>query len=115
MTDQETAWQAAEEAAAVLGPEAGIIASADAAGLGASTFAVLRRAAQKPGATAAATLRYWTSIALAGPVATARWLGVDAPPPVPVPEGDKRFADRTWTDNPAFFRPPGPPGRGAAS
>jgi polyhydroxyalkanoate synthase len=103
VTDEQTAWQAAEEAAAVLGPEAGVIASADAAGLGASTFAVLRRAASKPGATAAATLRYWTSVALAGPVAAARWLGVDAPPPVPVPEGDKRFADRTWTDNPVFF------------
>ena len=103
MTDQETARQAAEEAAAVLGPEAGILASADAAGLGESTLAVLRRAAKKPGATTAATLRYWTSIAMAGPVATARWLGVDAPPPVPVPEGDRRFADKTWTDNPAFF------------
>ena len=103
MTDQETAWQAAESAAAVLGPEAGVLASADAAGLGASTFAVLRRAAMKPGATAAATLRYWTSMAMAGPVATARWLGVEMPPPVPVPEGDKRFADPTWTDNPAFF------------
>ena len=81
MTDQETARQAAEEAAAVLGPEAGILASADAAGLGESTLAVLRRAAKKPGATTAATLRYWTSIAMAGPVATARWLGIDAPPP----------------------------------
>jgi len=103
VTDQETARQAAEEAAAVLGPESGVIASADAAGLGESTFAVLQRAARNPGATAAATLRYWTSIAMAGPVATARWLGVDAPPPVPVPERDRRFADPTWTDNPAFF------------
>ncbi len=103
MTDQETARQAAEAAAAVLGPEAGVIASADAAGLGESTLAVLQRPARKPGATAAATLRFCTSIAKAGPVATARWLGIDAPPPVPVPEGDKRFADRTWTDNPAFF------------
>jgi polyhydroxyalkanoate synthase len=48
-------------------------------------------------------LRYWTSIAMAGPAATARWLGVNAPPPVPVPDGDKRFADRAWSDNPAFF------------
>ena len=51
----------------------------------------------------AAALRYWTSLALAGPVAAARWLGVDAPPPVPVPAGDKRFADPAWTANPAFF------------
>jgi polyhydroxyalkanoate synthase len=103
MTAQETAWQAAESAAAVLGPEAGVLASADAAGLGASTLAVLRRAAGKPAATAAAGLRYGASLALAGPVATARWMGMDVPPPVPVPEKDKRFADPAWTDNPAFF------------
>ena len=103
MTTQDTAWQAGESAAGVLAPEAGMFASADAAGLGAATLAVLRRAAAQPGATAAAGLRYWASLALAGPVATARWLGVDAAPPVPVPPGDKRFADPDWNDNPAFF------------
>src|SRR5580693_8533557 len=97
MSTQETAWQAGESAAAVLGPEADLLASADAAGLGASTLAVLRRAARKPGATGTAVLRYWTSLALAGPVAAARWLGVDTPPPVPVPAGDKRFAGPAWT------------------
>ena len=81
MSPQETAWQAGESAASVLGPEADLLASADAAGLGASTLAVLRRAARKPGATGTAALRYWTSLALAGPLAAARWLGVDAPPP----------------------------------
>jgi polyhydroxyalkanoate synthase len=103
MTAYETARETAESAAEVLAPEADVLASLDAAGLGQSTFAVLRRAASKPSATASAALRYWTSVAMAGPVATARWMGVDAPPPVPVPERDKRFADRTWTDNPAFF------------
>jgi polyhydroxyalkanoate synthase subunit PhaC len=103
LSTEETAWQAGESAASVLGPEADLFASADAAGLGASTLAVLRRAARKPRATGTAALRYWTSLALAGPVATARWLGVDAPPPVPVPAGDKRFADPAWTANPAFF------------
>src|SRR5580692_9878568 len=103
MSTEETAWQAGESAASVLGPEADLLASADAAGLGASTLAVLRRAARQPGATGTAVLRYWTSLALAGPVATARWLGVDAPPPVPVPAGDKRFADPAWTAHPAFF------------
>src|SRR5260370_31105009 len=33
----------------------------------------------------------------------AHWMGADTPQPVPIPEGDKRFADRTWSDNPAFF------------
>jgi polyhydroxyalkanoate synthase subunit PhaC len=103
MTAYETAREAAESAAEVLAPDADVLGSVDAAGLGESTLAVLRRAAMHPTATASATLRYWTSVAMAGPVAAARWLGVDAPPPVPVPEKDKRFADPTWTDNPAFF------------
>ena len=103
MTAQEKAWQAAESAAAVLAPDADMFGSVDAAGLGASTFSVLRRAATKPTATASAAMRFWTSMAMAGPVAAARWMGMDAPPPVPVPESDKRFADRTWSDNPAFF------------
>jgi polyhydroxyalkanoate synthase len=103
MTAQETAWQAAESAASVLGPEADLLASVDLAGLGESTAVVLRRAARNPGAMTAAVARFWANVAMAGPVAMARWLGVDAPPQVAVPEDDKRFADRTWTDNPAFF------------
>src|ERR1700677_2360626 len=103
MTVRETARQEAESAAGVRGPEADVLASMDAAGLGEATLAVLGRAARQPGAMAAATMRFWTSAAMAGPVAAARWFGQDVAPPVPVPEGDKRFADRTWSDNPAFF------------
>ena len=103
MTANDKARESAEAAAEALAPDAGILASADAAGLGEAMLAVLRRAAMNPSATASATLRYWTSLATAGPVAAARWLGVDVAPPVPVPERDKRFADPTWTDNPAFF------------
>jgi polyhydroxyalkanoate synthase len=103
VTANDKARESAEAAAEVLAPDAGILASVDAAGLGEAMLAVLRRAAMNPSATASATLRYWTSIATAGPVAAARWLGVDAAPPVPVPERDKRFADPTWTENPAFF------------
>jgi len=99
----ETAWQAAESAAAVLGPEADVLASVDSAGLGQATLAALWRAALQPGPTAVATMRFWTSVAMAGPVATARWLGLDLKPPVHVPETDKRFADPTWAENPAFF------------
>src|SRR6266702_1762685 len=102
-TAQETAWQAAEAGAAALAPGAAVLASVDAAGLGSSTFSVLRRAAAKPTVTASAAMRFGTSLTMAGPVAAARWMGMDAPPPVPVPEGDKRFADRAWSDNPAFF------------
>src|SRR4029079_11745318 len=121
MTAQEKAWQAAESAAAALAPDADVFGSVDAAGLGSSTFAVLRRAAAKPTAATRAAMRlragpppkptgptsagmrFWTSMAMAGPVAAARWMGMETPPPVPVPESDKRFADKTWSDTPAFY------------
>ena len=45
MTAQETAWQTAEAAAASLAPDADVFGTVDAAGLGSSTFSVLRRAA----------------------------------------------------------------------
>ena len=103
MTARETAWEAAESAASVLGPDADVFGSMDAAGLGQATLSVLWRAARQPVVTGTATMRFCSSVALAGPVAAARWMGMKVPPVVAVPEGDKRFADRTWTDNPAFF------------
>src|SRR5947208_16381655 len=106
MTEQERAWQAAEAAAGALAPDADVFGSVDAAGLGSSTFSVLRRAANKTTATATAALRFWTSMAMAGPVAAARWMGMEAPPPVPVPEQDKRFAAPSGSDNPALFARP---------
>ena len=74
----------------------------DLAGFGESILAVLGRAAGHPGDTAAAMLRFGASLARIGPATALRWLGWDADPPVPV-QNDKRFADRTWHDNPAFF------------
>jgi hypothetical protein len=58
MTVRETAWQAAESAAGVLGPEADVLASVDSAGLGQATMAVLSRAARRPAAMATAALRF---------------------------------------------------------
>ena len=83
-------------------PEAGQFASVDLAGFGESLLSVLTRAAGHPADVAAAMLRYSASLAQIGPVAAARWLGAQAEPPVPVGE-DKRFADPSWNDNPAFF------------
>ena len=102
MTTQEQAWQAAEAAIAALAPEASEFASLDAAGFGEATASVLMRAAGHPGHLAAALTRYTTSLLRIGPVAAARWVGLDAEPPVAEP-ADKRFADRTWSGNPAFF------------
>jgi polyhydroxyalkanoate synthase len=102
MTRQDAAWEAAEAAAEALAPEAGQFASVDLAGFGESLLSVLTRAAGHPADVAAAMRRYSASLAQIGPVAAARWLGAQAEPPVPVGE-DKRFADPSWNDNPAFF------------
>ena len=102
MTRQEAAWAAAEAAAEALAPEAGQFASVDLAGFSESLLSVLMRAARQPGDVAAAMMRYSASLARIGPVAAARWLGAEAEPPVPV-GADKRFADPSWNDNPAFF------------
>jgi polyhydroxyalkanoate synthase subunit PhaC len=102
MPSKETAWESAEAAGEALAPEAGALASVDMAGLGGSALAVLRRAARRPGDVTMAGLRFWSDLARVGPVTAARWLGAQAEPPVPVP-ADKRFSDRAWADNPAFF------------
>jgi polyhydroxyalkanoate synthase len=79
-----------------------VFGSADMAGFGEAVLTVLGRAAGQPGEVAGAVLRYGASLARIGPVAVARWLGASAEPPVPV-TADKRFADRSWQDNPGFF------------
>jgi polyhydroxyalkanoate synthase len=102
MTRDDEAWEAAEAAADALAPEAGQFASVDLAGFGESLLSVLTRAAGHPADVASAMRRYSATLAQIGPVAAARWLGAQAEPPVPIGE-DKRFADPSWNDNPAFF------------
>jgi len=101
MTTQDTAWQAGESAAGGLVLRGRGVRPRRTRPAGRATLAVLRRAARKPQATAAAACGTGQP-ALAGPVAAARWLGLDAAPPSPC-AGDKRFADPSWSDNPAFF------------
>ena len=45
-------------------------------------------------------LPYWAAL---GGCRLSAWLGMDVKPPVHMPEGDKRFADPTWSENPVFF------------
>src|ERR1039458_5632771 len=72
MTSNDAARQAAEDAAAVLAPEFGQLASVDSAGLGEATLNVLMRAAGRPADLAAATVRFWTSMARIAAVAAGR-------------------------------------------
>ncbi len=102
MSAKEPAWQVAEEAAGALAPEADLIGRLDMAGFSQSMIAVLARAASHPGEVASAVMRFSTSLARVGPAAARLWFGPPAPPPVPA-EPDRRFADPSWQDNPAYF------------
>ena len=75
MTAQQSSWQDGERAADALGPEAGLVARIDPAGFAGSVGSVLTRAARRPDAVAAATLRFGTSVARIGPAALSRWAG----------------------------------------
>ena len=99
----DSPWNVADHAANVLGPESSVFESdSDVADFGRS----LGRAAAAdahPLATAEASARFAADLARIPLVALARFAGADVPPPVPADADDRRFADPTWTENPAFF------------
>ena len=99
MSEEELASQASE----VLGPETGLLAQLDSADFGVSVLTAFARAAGRPAEAGRAWLRFGSAMAMAGPVALARWAGADTPPPVPADERDRRFADAAWDGNPAYF------------
>ena len=98
----ETPGEQAEHAASVLAPEIDLLADQDVAGLGRSLAAVLRGATANPAAAAQAGLRYALQVAEIPAVALSSWMGTTATPPVQLNPKDRRFADRTWSENPAF-------------
>ncbi|HKB31968.1 MAG TPA: alpha/beta fold hydrolase, partial [Streptosporangiaceae bacterium] len=102
MSGREAAWRSAEEAAAALGPEGDLVGRLDMASFGQSMLAVLARAAGRPADVAGAALRFGTGMAMIWPAALRVCFGSDVTPPIP-PGQDKRFADPSWEDNPAYF------------
>ena len=99
----ETPGEEAENAASVLAPEIDLLADPDVAGLGRSLAVVLRGAMENPAAMTQAWLRYALHLAEIPPVALSTWIGTAAAPPVQLNLKDRRFADRTWSENPAFY------------
>src|ERR1700749_4059379 len=102
MTD-ETPHDRGQDAAFVLAPESGLLAEMDAAGLGRALGQVFTGALANPAAASEAGLRYWAALAQIPAVALSNWLGRPIPPPVDLNPRDKRFADKTWVDNPAYY------------
>jgi polyhydroxyalkanoate synthase subunit PhaC len=97
---------AGEDAMAAIAPEGGLFARLDPVSFGSSLLAVAWRAALKPYAASAAYWQFAATLAGIGPEALARWAGRgpdDSGPGAGALAKDKRFADRTWRSNPAFF------------
>src|SRR5215470_5684784 len=95
-----------EDAMAAIAPEGGLFARLDPVSFGRSLFAVGWRAALHPYAASGAFWQFAAALAGIGPEAVARWTGRggdDGGPGTAALAKDKRFADRTWQDNPAFF------------
>jgi polyhydroxyalkanoate synthase subunit PhaC len=98
----DTPREQAEHAASVLAPETGLLADPDIAGLGRALGMVFRGALNHPAEAAQAWFRYATRLAQIPPAALSGWLGSAVTPPVELNPRDRRFADRTWSENPAF-------------
>jgi polyhydroxyalkanoate synthase len=101
VSDKEIARQAAQDAAHALAPEVDPVADLDVAGFGGALLTVLNRAMERPATVAEASFRLTGNLARATQFAAARAMGSQAAPPIE-PDRDKRFADATWQDNPAF-------------
>src|SRR5690349_18199738 len=101
------AWAAGEDAMAAVAPEGGLFARLDPVSFGSSLLAVAGRAALHPYAASGAFWQFAATLAGIGPEAVARWTSRggddDSGPGAAALAKDKRFADRTWRDNPAFF------------
>ena len=102
MSGPDIAWETGEAAAETLAPEFRLVADLDSGDFGKSLSAVMRRAAKRPAAVAAAQIRFANRVAMIGPSAVARWFGSQDPPPVATGK-DRRFSDVTWEDHPGFF------------
>ncbi|HYT09068.1 MAG TPA: alpha/beta fold hydrolase [Mycobacteriales bacterium] len=102
-TPWESPWEVADRAASVLAPESSVVADSDVADFGRSLARAAVGAAAHPLAATEASARFATDLAKIPLAALGRLVGADVPPPLPVDPKDRRFADPTWTENPAFY------------
>ncbi|MBV9794484.1 MAG: alpha/beta fold hydrolase [Actinobacteria bacterium] len=99
----ETPQDRAQDAAFLLGPESGLLAEVDMAGLGRALGQVFTGALAHPGELGEAWLRYAAALAQIPAASLSNWIGHPIPAPATLNPRDKRFADRSWADNPAFY------------
>src|SRR5438067_981209 len=94
--------QAGAQAAEILAPESGL-AALDPVSFSKALGRFGSEVARRPLPTIAAVARCGTGLSLTGLAAAGRAVGVKTPGALPPAPKDKRFADRAWEDNAAFF------------
>jgi polyhydroxyalkanoate synthase subunit PhaC len=99
----DSAWDVADHAAEVLGPESDTLTNPDVAELGRALAVAMRGAGNRPVETLNALSTFFSQVVPIPGIALARWLGADVPPPVELDPKDRRFSDATWAENPYFY------------
>jgi polyhydroxyalkanoate synthase len=99
---QPDAEDLAAEAAEALGPEAGVIARLDPLSLTRALFEAAAGVATRPLDGLVAGARFARGLSAAWGASVACAMGAEAEGPVQARD-DKRFSDRPWDENPAFF------------
>jgi polyhydroxyalkanoate synthase subunit PhaC len=102
-SDEREARAAAAEAAEALEPEAGLVGSTDPVAFGRALARVGAGVVCHPIDAGLAWLRHASDLAAVGSVTVARALGADCEGPFSPAPKDRRFADITWQDNPAYY------------
>ena len=102
-TSPEPASEVGDRAAGVLAPETDLFEDLDAAGFGAALAKALRANLTHPLVPLRAASRLGMDLARIPMVATAKWVGREVEPPVPVDPKDRRFSDPAWDANPLFY------------
>ncbi len=93
---------AGAQAAEILAPETGL-AAIDPVSFGKALTRFGTEVARRPLPTIAAVARCGTGLGLTGLAAAGRAVGLKTPGPLPPAVKDKRFADKAWEENAAFF------------
>ncbi len=92
-----------DRAANAIGLEADLLAKVDPLGFGESVGRLVTGLARNPLGALQAAGSLVSGLAAASSAATSRALGNDSPAPIEVSKKDRRFADPTWRENPAYF------------
>ncbi len=93
---------AGSQAAEILAPEAGL-AALDPVSFSKALGRFGTEVARRPLPALAAMARCGTGLGLTGVAAAGRAVGLKTPGPLPPAGKDKRFADKAWEDNAAYF------------